>query len=993
MIPRLPINATLQEPYSTFVRELQEGEFHGEIRTDYASRLVVSTDNSVYQIVPQAVVFPRTREDVVALARLVGENRFRAVRLMPRGGGTGTNGGSLGTGICVDLSKFMNRILDFDPTTGVVRVEPGVVLDQLNAFLQPHGVFFAPHVAPSDRATLGGMISNDSCGQGSRLYGRTSRHVESLDLVLCDGSSWRTARLPRHEGCDGELPGRIAAVRAAVAEIACEHADLIAERFPAHDRFLTGYDLAHASRDGGVDLSALVCGSEGTLAFVVEAALRVTPIPPHRTLLVALYASFDDALAAAGELLDSEPSAIETVDHTILDLARQDVVWNDVGQRFDDATGAVRAMSLIELCDSDPVRLQERSTALVNRTRTAMRVLEVGGESEAKAFWALRNRGVGLLGNMAGPRRPVPFVEDCAVPPSRLAAFVNDFRALLDGYGLAYGMYGHVDVGCLHVRPALDLQRQSDLRRLREISDRVFQLVRKYGGVFWGEHGKGLRSEYNPEVFGPVLYEQIRRIKHAFDPYNQMNPGKVATPSSGEEELAKIEAPTRGERDRDIAAEAQAQFETALACNGNGACFSWDSDYAMCPSMKATADRIHSPKGRATLLREWLRQLASHGVRSLPPPAPHSWAETLGSSLWRRRDTAGEDFSSEVFEALAGCLSCKACVAQCPVHVDIPEFKSRFLDAYHRRYRRPLSDYLVAAMESVLPHLPQSAFRRLTRLGANAVRAVGLIDPPMVAPRTAEQILAARGAEVVDWKWRRSGGERVVALIPDVFTNYLDPQPLVAMYELVRASGVRTVVLPYRASGKPQHIKGFLAQFERLAAPLARDLSSMIGSGVELVCVEPAIALYFRQECSRFAKDLAGPRAVALPQEWLAGEPPSIDCASSDARYALLGHCTESTTAALSHRLWEDVFTASNARVELVAVGCCGMAGAFGHETAHLDESRQIFDTSWRRRVEGADPHSILATGYSCREQVTRFAGFRPRHPLEVLRDAMGRST
>jgi Fe-S oxidoreductase len=616
----------------------------------------------------------------------------------------------------------------------------------------------------------------------------------------------------------------------------------------------------------------------------------------------------------------------------------------------------------------------------------------VDGEREVKAFWALRNRGVGLLGNMAGPRRPVPFVEDCAVPPARLGEFVNDLRAVLDQHGLAYGMYGHVDVGCLHVRPALDLQNPSDLRQLRAISDRVFQLVRNYGGVFWGEHGKGLRSEYNPEVFGPVLYQQIRRIKHAFDPYNQMNPGKIATPSAVDEDLARLESPTRGQRDRDIAAEAQAEFETAIACNGNGACFSWDVDYVMCPSMKATADRIHSPKGRATLIREWLRQLAFHGVRSLPSAAPQSWRDSLSPARRLRRAKAAEDFSGEVFEALAGCLSCKACVAQCPVHVDIPEFKSKFLDAYHRRYRRPVADYLVAAMESALPRLPQAALPQLARLGASAVRAFGLIDSPAVAPRPAEQILSAGGAEMVDWSWRAAGAERVVALVPDVFTNYFDPSPFLAMYELARASGVRTVVLPYRASGKAQHIKGFLAQFEKIAAPLAKDLSSMIESGVELVCVEPAVALYFRQECSRFAGGLAGPRAVALPQEWLSGAPPLTDLAGSDRSYTLLGHCTESTTAALAHRLWKDVFAASNARVEIVAVGCCGMAGAFGHEAAHVGESRRIFDTSWRKRVEGTNRKSILATGYSCREQVTRFAGFRPRHPLEVLRDAMGAS-
>jgi FAD/FMN-containing dehydrogenase/Fe-S oxidoreductase len=991
VIPRLPLSVTVEPLYEEFLDELERGGFAGEIRRDYATRLVASTDNSVYQIVPQAVVFPRSRDDVVAIGRLAGEARFAAIRLLPRGGGTGTNGGSLGTGLCVDLSKYMNRILDFDAAAGLVRVEPGVVLDQLNAYLKPHAVFFAPHVAPSDRATLGGMIANDACGQGSRLYGRTSRHVESLDLVLADGSAWRTKILPLDEAAGAApVPPRIAAARHAVAAAARDHADLIRERFPAHDRFLTGYDLAHATRGGGVDLSALICGSEGTLAFVVEAALRVTPIPAHRRLVAITYASFDAALAAANALLRWEPAAIETIDDTVLNLARGDLVWPRVAPRLAAGGESSGGLNLVELAGAVAPDIDRRVHGLIAEAVAggALAAHRIDDAGEVAAFWALRNRGVGLLGGMAGARRPVPFVEDCAVPPQRLAGFVAELRALLDRHHLKYGMYGHADVGCLHVRPALDLRDPADVRLLRHISDRVFAIVQSYGGVFWGEHGKGLRSVYNPAVFGPVLYEDLCRIKAAFDPLDQMNPGKIAV-AGATARLAELDAPTRGARDRQIGATAQTRYETAIACNGNGACFTWDVDTAMCPSMKATADRIHSPKGRATLMREWLRQLSVDGWSGAGRPRAVKRLVWADPRAWWRRARSPQDFSHEVFDAFDGCLSCKACVAQCPVHVDIPAFKSEFLQAYHQRYPRRLADHAVAAMEETLPRVAGTPLAAALHWGGERLAPyLGLVDLPAPTRRTAEQVLRERGARRIDWRPPVSGGDPQVALIPDAFTNFFEPEPFVALYDIVRAAGREVAILPYRPSGKARHVKGFLAEFEDIAAANAADLAGLAARGIELLCVEPAVALLLRQEYAS-RKGTAQFR-VDLPQEWLARNAAAVPRAfAGELSYALLSHCTESTTAAAANALWEDVFAAAGLRLEMPPVGCCGMAGAWGHERRHREESVRIFAQSWGRRVAEHGADRVLATGHSCRSQVARCVGFTPRHPLQVLRQGL----
>jgi len=992
VIPRLTQQDSVDPLVREFARELATRGFAGDVRTDYAARLVTATDNSVYQLIPQAVLYPRSRDDVARIGQLAGEARFRSIRLTPRGGGTGTTGASLGTGIAVDLSKYMNRILGFDAAAGVVRVEPGVVLDQLNTYLAPHGVFFAPHVAPADRATLGGMISTDACGKGSRVYGRTSRHIESLDLVLGDGSSWRTAALPSDDRADQRaLPPRIATARRVVAQVVRDHADLIRQRIPAHSRFLSGYDLVHASRpDGRIDLAAIVAGSEGTLAFVVEAALRVTPIPPFTQLVVLAYASFADALAAAPSLLAFDPTAVETIDETILDLARSDVVWSDLAAHFDStALSAARALHLIELSDSEPGRLASRADAIVADASAngAIAAHRVDDRVEAHAFWTLRDRAVGLLGGMEGARRPVPFVEDCAVPPHHLAAFAAAFRDILADHGLRYAMYGHVDVGCLHVRPALDLRDPADGRILRAVSDRIFRLVQSYGGVLWGEHGKGMRSEYSPEVFGPVLYEQIRRIKEAFDPHHQMNPGKVATPASSDEPLVSVDSPKRGERDREIAPGARAAYESAVACNGNGACFTWDADRPMCPSMKITSDRVHSPKGRAALMREWLRQLSLRGWDTPATRNPTPASAWLDPRRWWRRATSPSDFSHEVFAAFAGCLSCKACVAQCPVHVDIPGFKADFLHAYHQRYPRALSDHLVGTLETALERAGGRArlLNRLAEWTRPLHTLIGLADLPALAPISAELLLRERGADFLQWGDTPCATGDCVVLVPDAFTNFFAPEVFVALYDVARRAGAHVVVLPYRASGKALHVKGFLHESRAIATRNAADLAVAAARGADLVCVEPAVALFYRQEYPALTGGSARSLRVALPQEWLAtrqGPPCSV---VGDPPYRLLSHCTESTTASAANQLWTPVFAAAGLRLEIPSVGCCGMAGAYGHERQQLANSRGIFDQSWRRRMEGVDQSRVLATGHSCRTQVTRFAGFTPKHPLEIL--------
>ncbi|WP_404298219.1 FAD-linked oxidase C-terminal domain-containing protein [Halomonas sp.] len=1075
------LTASCSKPYLSFLEALREAGFEGEIAPDFAARTVQATDNSIYQRLPQAVLYPKHAEDLERLARLAAKPEHRRVVLTPRGGGTGTNGQSLTDGLVVDVSRHMNHILDIDVENRRVRVQAGVVKDQLNAALKPHGLFFAPDLSTSNRATIGGMISTDASGQGSCEYGKTRHHVLALDTVLLGGE--RLESRPVEHGelatlCErDDATGR--AYRTA-REIIDTQGELIAATFPPLNRCLTGYDLAHL-RDGQgrLDMNSLLCGSEGSLGFLNEAVLNVLPIPKHSTLVNVRYAGFMDALRDANALMasDARPTSIETVDDTVLMLAMDDFVWDSVAEFFPSGGETpVRGINLVEFNDDDPERLADRVAAFCRHLEADASVQRLGftlaeGRPQIQRVYAMRKRAVGLLGNAKGEKRPIPFVEDTAVPPEHLADFIAEFRAALDARGLEYGMFGHVDAGVLHVRPAIDMKDPKQERLIREVSDEVAELTHKYGGLLWGEHGKGVRSEYAPKFFGE-LYPSLQRVKAAFDPHNQLNPGKIATPFSippdaagtgstppdaagtgstppaaagtgstppaaagtgstpsdagdaAEAEpvrwvdpglLAIDGVPTRGQFDRTIDEKVWQAHAATVYCNGNGACYNYDPNDAMCPSWKATRDRIHSPKGRASLIREWLRLQGEAGIdlveESRKKKAEGAWGfakrfprRTL-NTLRRRREA---DFSHEVYDAMAGCLACKSCAGQCPVKVNVPDSRSQFLEVYHGRYLRPLRDYLIGGTEFMLPALSRIApaynaligNRLLDRLLAGPV---GMVDSPRLSrARLTKQLDAWGVAQATPTSLgllTEAQKARSVVIVQDAFTSHFEAKLVMDIVELLSRLDVRVFVAPFSPNGKPLHVQGFLGAFERTASQQAKRLRTLADFGVPLVGIDPAMTLTYRQE---YVKAL-GPEAipeVLMLQEWLVTRSQTLAShlapsgQSLDAPgFKLLSHCTETTNAPGSPKAWQQVFAAFGLELTLVNTGCCGMSGTYGHEARNLDTSKTIYAQSWQPVVEGeANAGKLLATGYSCRSQVKRLSGTALPHPLQGLLEVLQRA-
>ncbi|WP_354624984.1 FAD-binding and (Fe-S)-binding domain-containing protein [Psychromonas sp. MME2] len=1010
MIPKLTHQENIKKDYFAFLEALSRTDYSGDIEKSYASRLAVATDNSVYQCLPQGVLFPKSTQDIVEICQLAQQDEFADIRFSPRGGGTGTNGQSLSNDLVLDLSRYMNNILELNEKEGWVRVQTGVVKDQLNAYLRPYGLFFSPELSTSNRATIGGMVSCDASGQGSLVYGKTSDHVLALQSVLVDGALLNSAPIKGAELV--ELRGRddsIGKIYRQILETCATKQQKISDAFPKLNRFLTGYDLKHVydAETGTVDLTRILCGAEGSLAFITEAKLHIQKIPTYRTLFNVKYDSFQSALQHAPFLVNANALSVETIDSKVMNLAKLDIVWHSVSELIADVPGkCVDGLNIVEFVEEDAQIQAQKVAALAAKLDALIANQEDGvigyqicdDLADINRIYGMRKKAVGLLGNTAGSAKPIAFVEDTCVPPENLAAYIIEFRQLLDEHNLHYGMFGHVDAGVLHVRPALDMCDPEQEKMMRNISDKVVALTAKYKGLMWGEHGKGFRSEYGPEFFGEELFTELRKIKAAFDPNNRVNPGKICTPLNSMESLVSVDALKRGTFDRQIPIKVRESFKESIDCNGNGLCFNYDTSSPMCPSVKVTKDRRHSPKGRAGLMREWLRQLANNDIDVLQ----------LESNLYAGKNATvfkkffntvakrkGEyDFSHEVMEAMQGCLACKACTSQCPIQVDVPTFRARFMHLYHNRYLRPLKDYFVAYVETYAPLMGKmpnffNFFMKMKLTATLTEKFVGMVDIPLLSSPTLKSSVKQHDISEFDLQKLQvlSDAEResYVLVVQDPFTTYYDADVVRDLLLTIKKLGYKPLLLPFKPNGKPQHIKGFLSQFAKTAEDSAAFLNQMAQLNIPMLGTDPAMVLCYRDEYKHALGDKRGDFNVHLFQEWLLPRLGEAERPQSNEQFFLFGHCTEVTAEPTSSSDWAKIFKHYGATLTNVPVGCCGMAGTYGHDAGHLSDSKAIYSLSWEREIAKRDRSRCLATGYSCRSQVKRIEGQTLKHPVQAL--------
>ena len=1055
MVPRIYNLRKIETAYVKFLEALTSSNFSGEIEDRYAARLLVATDNSVYQRMPQAVLFPKSKEDVVEIFKLASRSEFKSVKFAPRGGGTGTNGQSLTDGIVIDMSRHMKKVWDFNPQERSIYVQPGVIKDELNELTAKENLFFSPELSTSSRATIGGMLSNDAAGQGSLVYGRTSEHILEVDVVLEDGS---TALFKPVSG--DELKAKLALknlegeIYRTVYSLVKDNAAAIKQHFPKLNRFLTGYDLDHAydPKSDTLNLCRLVCGAEGTLCTVVGAKLDLTVKPTYRALCVVKYENFDSALRHANALIKAGVFSVETVDSKVLNLAKKDPVWLSVKDYITDVEGAeISGVNIVEFNGMDTEKVKAFMLKLYDQTIKQSQKRQMGilgaciveTKEGIAAVYGMRKKAVGLLGSAAGAKKLVAFTEDTVVPPENLADYILEFRALLDGMNVTYGMFGHVDTGLMHVRPALDLTTDEDREKLVKISDGVVELVKKYGGQMWGEHGRGYRSCYG-EVFFGELYPLARKVKAAFDKDNRLNPGKICVPFGNEtDKLVAVDDPMRGDLDRTIDIRVRDSFDGAMNCNGNGQCFSYSTASLMCPSYRYSKDHVKSPKGYSGLMREWLRLMTERGVDinaaeeklTIEASRERTFKESCVaavsyvSNLFERTYNTlfeREDFNHEYLGHVATCLSCKSCKTQCPAHVNSAELNSRFLNFYYSRYLRPSMDFLCMNAERTNPLMA-----RVPRL-SNALLQNSLskllvenifkfVDLPKFNERTLRQQAQDANIQVLTAKEAEARAAHYdVIVVSNAFTASYEADGLIDLAKLVRSMGFKVAILKPYTNGKLLVIRGARAAFIRKARPQAERLARLNAKGLTLVGFDPALTICYRDEYKSLIPNCPDFN-VMLPEEWLKQALASEKFLAKEAKiknaleaivrrktpeqevssgavnedviascdytedFYLFCHCTEQALVPLSVQMWQQILAHFKLRLMPVSVACCGMAGLFGHMKDNLDETRTVYEQNWQAKIRERDFAQCLITGFSCRSQVHRMEHKRANHPIHVL--------
>ena len=919
--------------------------------SDEVTRVVYSTDNSIYQVVPSSVAFPRSASDI---SELIRENALRDEprSIVARGGGTGTNGQSLTTGLVVDVKRNLNAILRIDPEGRRAVVEPGIVTAELNAALAEHGLVWAPHTSTLNRATVGGMIATDAAGKGSLVHGRTHRHVEQITMCLDDGSFFVAEPVSIDEAeLRATADDRSGDIWRSLLDLPIDHDSEF--DLPELARGFSGYGLDRLRSGDTIDPLALLVGAEGTLGIATSATLTLSRLPTHTTLIVAAYPTFASALEDSVDLRSTLPTAIETFDEATLDAARSSSVWAALGDVIDERTTAVL---LLEYSGDHPVDDGQVHDTL-RRNGRCLSAETVHSAEDRAAVWTVRADAAGLLAAAVDTRngrtaRPTAMIEDCAVPVSEMVDFIAAFRAALDGFGVRYAMFGHADVGCVHVRPALDTTDPEHVALIRSITNEVTAIVKQHHGILWGEHGRGFRGEAASDFLTEETLALMRQVKSIFDPGDLFNPGKLYRPIDSPLELTRLDAaPLRGDNDRSVPVEIRRDYSDAFACNGNGLCHSYSSADIMCPSFKATGNPALSPKGRADLFRSVLARRA----------APSYGAEDLA-------------FEDAVAANLSECLSCSACTGTCPVEVDIPELKSRFLESYYTTRQRPRSHALLSRFEAFAA-IGGRAASLASYNSKQAARALGLVDLPAPASAT-------RRHDHSTFHARKNRGPFDFVLLRDVFTDRLDPDTIVAAADVLSDLEFRVALSPFVASGKFDHVQGKRAAFRKAARAQRQLIESITETGAAPLAIEPATALMHQHEYRTF--DEAYPTSVRHLVDVLYDNRGALARRTSapPQPISLLGHCTERATRPENLSRWAAVLDAVGFETAVPDLGCCGMAGLFGHEIANQQMSHALWKMGWDDVVRRSD---VTATGYSCRSQAKRFSGHAPPHPIHLL--------
>jgi FAD/FMN-containing dehydrogenase/Fe-S oxidoreductase len=967
------IKEYIAETNPEFINEV--GHVIGEVHFDRMTRLLYSTDASIYQMIPVGVAIPRNEDEITAVIEIAGRH---SVPILPRGGGTSLAGQAVGHALILDFSRYLDHILEIIPEIRTVRTQPGITLSALNKSLRPYDLMYGPDPASDERATLGGILGNNSTGAHSIVYGMTVDHILTTDVILADGTHTRFEALESEKWkTRRERPGIEGLIYSAIPDIMERYKHQIATRYPKVFRHVAGYNLNQLAGVDAPNLAKLIVGSEGTLGVITEMTLNLVPIPKFKRLAMVHFSELTAALDAVPIILKSDPTAVEVLDKMLLDLTRDRIEYKRL-LTFIEGDPAI--VLLVEYSGETETELDAAIARLrdkLNQLHHHDPVIIVADPAEQANVWFVRKAGLGILMSIQGDAKPIPFIEDAAVPVEHLTNYVTEIFEFAHGVGVEQvAMYAHASAGCLHIRPLVNLKEAAGVRQLRQIAEKSVELVTKYGGTTSGEHGEGLaRGEFSERLFGQDLVQAFREVKEAFDPEGLMNPGKVIDTSRMDyQALLRFGADyavPHELRDTVFSFAKDGGFAAAVEmCNGAGVCRQLELG-VMCPSFQATRDEADSTRGRANALRAaMMGLLGPEGMTS-----------------------------QELYRVLDLCLSCLACKAECPSAVDMAKIKAEFLHNYYQHHGIPLRSRLFGNIAKI--YKIAHAFAPFTNLILNGpakwfMMPLG-VHPKRPMPQLSSQRFSTWFQQNYGYTKGSSGGDRRVVFFHDTFTEHNHPHIGQAAIKVLQVAGYEPILLPDRACcGRPAVSKGLLDEAARLARHNIQLLAPYAKEGVPIVGIEPSCMTMLVNEYLDLApgNEAKAVAEVATMIEALivqAVESGNLNLRFKNSPRNVLfhGHCQQKSIFGTrnTHKMLELI---PNCRLEEIESGCCGMAGSFGYEKEHYELSIKLAEMSLAPTIRNASAKTIIcASGTSCREQIEHTTGRQALHPIEVFAEAL----
>lgn len=937
---------------------------NGEVYDDDLSLGIYSTDASIYKIIPKLVVVPKDEDDVLNTIKYANEHK---ISLLPRGAGTSLAGQTVGESIVMDFSKYMTKIIEFNEKEKWVRVQPGLVHSELNKFLKSYGLIYAPDEATINRANVGGVVANNSSGSRSLVFGKAIDHILETKIALASGETLNLGEISKEKAFEkSKQSDQEGEIYKTLVEIIENDEQEILNRYPKVMRRVTGYSLDEFVGGKPWNMAKLISGSEGTLATILEMKLNLIDLPKKRAITVVHFKDRLKAISTVGNILEHKPSAIELLDNNVIEIAKNNPSTKPISYFIKDDPGAIL---IVEFFGENDEELLEKHQKLIEDLKKLGRGYAYPyfkmGEKAFEDVWEVRKQGLGLLLSVKTEAKPIPFIEDLCIPIPHLPEYVDRILDYCQSLNTRVILYAHASVGVLHIRPVLNMRLQEDIDKMRKISEFALDRVIEYKGSWSGEHGDGLSRSYGiPKFYGEKIYEDFKKLKTAFDPEGLMNPGKIVDPYPMDSNLRYGPEYKEEKISTLYHYRKEESFSTLVnMCNGVGVCHRV-SGGVMCPTYKATLDEKHSTRGRANALRL-----------------------TISGELGD-----GDLTNKELEEALDLCVSCKSCKTECPSNVDVAKLKSEVLQKKYDKngygireffivYSDLMSKYLSGSLSGVVNMIIK------TKLFRKTLEKVAKIDARRILPYYAKYSL-------VKWynKEYKSKNDKEIVLFADIYTNYHEPEIGKAAINFLDSLGFKVILVNTGGSKRPLISNGFLRKAKQYSSKIVQKLQPFMDKEIPIVVIEPG-------SYSALVEDLPDLMDDEFKAKMLKNSVVSIERFVSDLitsgqiknkfksslnHHVIHGHCHQKAIEGM--KPVENIFEFVEGTFEILDVGCCGMAGAFGFEKEHYDLSKKIFDVELDPVVSNLDKGSvILATGFSCRHQLRDFSDKEIKHWIEVL--------